>query len=394
MALTLIINPGSSSKKYALFQDDTLIASWRFERNEQTYEVCTEYHGEQQKCEGVQIDHYTAALRQVLDAALSNNIINRLQDITQVAVRIVAPGTVFQQHVIINEEFLRLLRSREAAAPLHIPHTVRELDQLTQELPEAVVIGVSDSAFHAALPAVARTYGIAVADAKMHDIYRFGYHGISCASVWRRVPDVLSSTPAKCIIAHIGSGMSLTALKDGKSIDTTMGFSPASGLIMGSRAGSIESGALLELMRSRNLSLYDTQSYLSSQSGLKGLTGEADFRHILERISSADTVAQEALDIVIYNFQKQLGSYAVALGGLDTIVLTATAMERNSDLRSRFLAHLEWFGVELDVAQNEALPRQGGVISVAGSPVQVVVIPTNELDEMRRISTAVVTAAG
>jgi len=400
MTTTLIISPGNAVKKYALYQHGACIAQWRFARTVDRYEVCTLYQGAQQVCEKISFTSYTASLRQVLDTALREKHIALLQDITVVAVQIVAPGTFFQKHSIIDTTYMQRLRSREATAPLYIPHTVRELEQLSQELPEATVIGVSDSAFHAAMPAVARTYGIAAEDTYQYDIHRFGYQGIACASVWRRVPTVLGHTPHRCIIAHVGTALSMTAVQHGKSIDTTMGFSPASGLIMGSRAGSIESGALLELMRVRNLSLFDAQSYVAVQSGLTGLVGEADFRHILDRVASGDTEAKTALDIVTYHFQTQLGAYAVALGGLDTIVLTGAAMERSSDMRSRFLASLEWFGIKLDNTINDTLGRQGGVISLPNSSVQVVVITSNEIAEMHHVaagmiepSTAVTTAS-
>lgn len=392
MATTLIINPGSSSKKYALWRDGRCLASFRFERQENNYELCTEAQGQQQKCEGVSIVEYTAALRQVLDAALRTKLIDRLQEITRVGIRVVAPGTFFQSHRIIDELCMHKLREREPAAPLHIPHLLQELELLKVELPDTLVVGVSDSAFHSTMPDHARDYSIEAAETEAFDVHRFGYHGISYASVIKRISTYIGRVPSRLVLAHIGSGMSMTAVQNGQSIDTTMGFSPASGLVMGSRAGDLEAGALLELMRVKNMKLFDAQTYIQTRGGLRGLTGEADFRHILDRVSKADEVAQAALHMVVYRFQKQLGAYQVALGGLDALVLTATAVERSAELRAHFLEGLSWFGIELSPEANDTLARGGGVISTADSRITVVVIPTQEIEEMVQVTEAFVSA--
>lgn len=386
MATTLIINPGSSSKKYALYESGRTVASFRFERRGQSIELCTEEHGEQQKCEGVTVDDYTSSLHQVLERCLRAGCIKHFRDITKVGVRVVAPGTYFQQHRVVDDLYLHKLREREPAAPLHIPHTLHELEVVARELPHAQVIAVSDSAFHATLPFAARQYSIDAHDATEYDIHRFGYHGISYASVLRRVPAVLSQLPPRLVMAHVGSGVSMAAIKNGESIDTTMGFSPASGLVMGTRAGDIEPGALLELMRVKNMHIFDAQTYIQTRGGLKGLIGEGDFRHILERIARHDQVAEAALGLYAYRFQKQLGAFAAALGGIDAVVLTATAMERSAPLRQTMLAGLGWLGIELSAAANENLERGAGIISSTDSQVQVAVIPTAETDEMLRVT--------
>jgi len=157
-------------------------------------------------------------------------------------------------------------------------------------------------------------------------------------------------------------------------------------LVMGSRAGDIESGALLELMRAKNLHLFDAQTYIQTRGGLKGLTGEADFRHILERLSQNDEVATVAMDLFVYRFQKALGGFIIALGGLDAIVLTATAVERSTTLRSLLFKNLEWLGIILDNTKNESLVGHDGIISTTESKIKVAVIRTNEIDEMHRVT--------
>lgn len=382
MAVTLIINPGSSSKKYFLVTDGRVIASFRFERNEQQFEMCREENGLQKICEGISSEQYGTALRQVLDSALRSGTITNLSDITRVGVRIVAPGTYFQAHRVIDEAYLVILRGQEGSAPLHIPPTVREIDQLRLELPEALIVGVSDSAFHTTLPTHARTFAILAGDSSLFDLYRFGYHGLSCTSVVRRLPAWLPATARRVIVCHLGSGMSMTALLDGVSIDTTMGFGPGSGLMMGARTGDIEPGLLLELMRVKNLGLFDAQTYLQTQGGFVGLAGESDFRHLLERYAQGDEMVKAAFLQCAYQFQKTVGSFTMALGGLDAIVLTATAAERSSALRTILLEGLEWLGVTLDQERNEEVVSQDGFITTATATVPVLVLRTDELGEL------------
>jgi acetate kinase len=385
MGITLLINPGSSSKKYSLFQDGQELVNMRFEVDEQKVEYCIQKNGEDKKCSAVTLEQYLASVRLVLDTFLREKIIENLQEITSVGVRIVAPGTFFQSHRVIDDLFMHKLREREPAAPLHIPHTLRELELLRIELPEARVIGVSDSAFHDTMPTHARNYSIPRRDTETYDVHRFGYHGISNTSIIRRVPTVFGEQPARMIVCHVGSGVSMTAIKNNESIDTTMGFSPVSGLVMGSRAGDIEAGALLELMRAKNLSLYNTQLYTQNQGGLKGITDEADFRHILERLAQGDERAIEAMNLFTYHMQKTLGALSITLGGLDAVVLTATAVERSTTLRSLMLRNLEWFGITLDTERNDTLVSHDGIITAEESMVKVAVIRTNEVDEMLKV---------
>lgn len=388
MAFTLLVNPGSSSKKYSLVQDVRIVNQHRFERGSDAYELCTEVNGEQQKCEGITQEVFSTALRQLLDIYLRTGIISNLQDITTVGIRIVSPGTYFQSHHVIDEAYLIKLREREPAAPLHIPHTLAEIELLRIELPHATIIGISDSAFHFTLPAVARNYSIDAHDTDVFDIHRFGYHGLSVASVLHQYEAHYGLLPARVVVCHVGSGVSMTAVKDGKSIDTSMGFSPDSGLVMGTRAGDLDSGAVFELMRVKNFKLFDALTYVQRSGGLRGLAAESDFRHILERLACKDDVATAALQHFIYRLQKQLGAFQVALGGLDLIILTATASERSATLRTHMLSGLEWLGIELDARLNEELIAADGVITTAGSPVVGMVIRTQELAEMLRVTAA------
>lgn len=386
MAFTLLINPGSSSKKYTFVRDDVVVSTSRFEKKEDSFDLCIEQNGIQQKCEGISGEQFGVALEQVLETALSTKLVHNLEEITKVGVRIVAPGSYFQKHQVVTDVFIHRLREREPAAPLHIPNTVCELELIQKTLPHATVVAVSDSAFHATMPAWARNYGIETHDTTEYDIHRFGYHGISVASVIPRITYTLGELPQRVVVVHIGSGVSMTALLNGVSVDTTMGFSPDSGMIMGSRAGDLDAGSLLELMRVKNFKNLDAQSYIQRRGGIKGMCGEADIRILLERSAKQDELAMAALHHFVYKFKKQLGSFMAVLGGIDALILTATAAERSAHLRSHLLSDLEFAGIELDINKNDNLMQRDGIISSATSKTYVAVIRTQEQEEMLRIT--------
>lgn len=386
MAFTLIINPGSSSKKYTLIDAGRTVATYRFERNEQQYEVCREHNGQGQLCAGITGTEYASALSYVLTSAVTEKILPSAEAITRVGLRIVAPGTYFTTHRQIDRVYRDRLETALVLAPLHIPHTLSELDEILRLLPSAVVVGVSDSAFHSTVPAYARTFAIEQEDIRTHDLYRFGYHGLSYASLAKQLPTLLPPTATRVVVCHIGSGMSMCALKNGISIDTTMGFAPGGGLMMGARTGDIEPAVVLELMRIHHMKPLDMHTYLQTRGGFVGLTGESDFRHLLARLEQGDEAVTAAFQQCVYRFQKTLGSYLVALGGLDAVVLTATAAERSPQLRALLLGGLESIGIDLDEDRNEMTIGRDGIISSQDSAVLGVVIRTNESAELLTVT--------
>jgi acetate kinase len=386
MAVTLIINPGSSSKKYTLARDGRPVSTFRFERNEASYELCREHNGAEQKCEGVSATMYRSALEHMLTVAIAEGIITAATDIDRVGVRVVAPGTFFQSQRLVDEAYLAALVAREAVAPLHIPHTVSELKEVMRLLPAARIIGVSDSEFHKTMPKEAREYAIEASDTVTHDLYRFGYHGLSYASLSRQLPQLLRGHASKVVACHIGSGMSMCALRHGESIDTTMGFGPGSGLMMGTRVGDVEPAVLLELMRIHHMKPFDMQTYLQTRGGFWGQTGESDFRHLLSRYEAGDESVVAAFAQCVYRFQKTLGAYQAILGGLDAVVFTATAVERSPRLRALLLAGLEHMGVVLDDSRNDEVVSRDGIISPVGAPVMVAVVRTNEFNEILTVT--------
>lgn len=385
MGATLVINPGSSSKKYALYKNGQVLLELSFEGGNSGYEVCTEREGTRQVCESITHADFQIAFARV-SAAIKEYLDREGDTLTAISVRMVAPGTVFQRHTVIDDDFLTLLRNKELTAPLHIPIMLKEIESAKQHFPKVPLIAASDSAFHATLPFVAREFSLQREDALALDIHRFGYHGLSIASVVNRVHAVSGKEPEKLIVCHIGNGVSVTAVKNGKSVETTMGYSPISGVPMGSRASDLDAGALLELMRVKNMRPSEAMVYLHTSGGLMGVAGDSDIRRLLDRRAHGDETAKKGLELFAYRIQKAIAAATVSLGGIDTLVLTGTAGFRSAEVRSLIVNGLGYLGVHIDDARNDMLVGKEGAVSKQSEPVKVLVMRTDEMREMARIA--------
>ena len=386
MEITLIINPGSSSKKFALYKNNISVLNAHVERTKDGFEMCTTINGTQQKNDSKSQHKFHESLNNFIDFAKENLIIQSASEINNVVVRVVAPGTPFQEHAEITDFYVKKLRDKEHTAPLHIPHIVSEIETVRKLLPDVKITAASDSAFHSTIPDHIRRFSLSENKVKNHDIYRFGYHGLSVASVVRRVHAVTGVEAKKTIVCHIGSGVSITAVKNEKSFDTTMGYAPGSGLLMGSRAGDLDTGALLTIMQAQNMKPLDAQTFIQNEGGLYGISGEEDLRLVLERRMQGDKTAKEAIQAYVYHIQKAIGGYMAVMGGLDLLVFTATAGERSSILRCLIVEELSGLGINLDSEKNELCVSRDGVISPSGADIKVAVIKTGEADEMLRVS--------
>ncbi len=387
MDTTLVINPGSSSKKYALFREGKEIFSALFERTGDGYGRCVEVDGTRQTCENTTAHQYEEGLHDALTLAREVNTIRTVDEITRVGVRIVAPGTFFTTHRIIDGAFIRKLGTLVDAAPLHIPHELSEIAVIRETLPNARIVGVSDSAFHATMPPHARHYSIPLHDTRTYDMYRFGYHGLSVASVVRQVAKQNGRTPARMVVCHIGSGMSVTAIREGKSIETTMGFAPTSGLMMGTRAGEVDPAALIYLYKRYGNNLEKTELAVSQMGGLKGMIGSSDLRVALDRYAKKDPNALIAVAMYFEGIRKAIGASSAVLGGIDMLVLTGTAPERNALVRTLIAERFEFLGLSIDEKINDALGSRPGIFSTPKSAVSVQVLHTEEIAEIARIAT-------
>lgn len=375
----LVVNPGSASRKYALYHDNTLqiTAHFELEGDKVVYSV---NNAKPQKSE---LNHIAFSASKVPEIIGLDKDTTRAPDVN-IALRVVAPSRYFQQHRLLNQTALAKLTELEQFAPLHISETLQELLLLKRFVPHHKLIGVSDSAYHATMPDKARHYGISLKDAEYLQIYRYGYHGLSVQSVVRQLTNNYS-LPERLLVCHLGSGASITAILNGRSVDTTMGYSPLEGLVMSTRSGSIDPTAIQALKVGLNLTPVRLQEYLNNQSGLLGVSGISnDIRVLLNLEKTGHKLAKLALSMYIYRIQQAIGQMSASLGGIDAIIFTGTVGERSSIIRNRVCRQLHFLGIELDNSKNNKpkFIENISTISVTGSPVNAYIIPTNEMSEM------------
>lgn len=385
MGTTLVINPGSTSKKYALYRDGASVFSMRYEETGDGFGLCRERNGEQQRCEDISAQTYKKAIKHFFESATAEGAIGGVKDITAVGIRVVAPGSTFQTHHRITDAYLEELESLAGIAPLHIPAIVEEIYAARALVTHTPLFGISDSAFHVSIPTHRRTLAIARADAAEYGIERFGYHGLSMGSIARRTEQFFGVAPDRVVALHVGGGTSVTALHYAESVDTSMGYSPASGVMMGSRAGDFDADALVALMARKGMRSIDALSqYLNRESGFKGMTGYTDMRIVLNKYTEGDSDAALALQTFRYQLHRQIGAHVALLGGLDAFVFTGTAVVRNPFLRSYILDGIEALGLQLDEERNDTLVGKEGMIHSDRSEVSIGVMKNDEMGEIAR----------
>jgi len=385
MSVTLVINPGNVSRKYALYVTGAPIIKWEAEVAGKGYQLCTHRIGTPLVCESLSQEDFSSIFTRIAHEVRAYTETEKVT-LSAVVVRVVAPGTALQKHAVVDMKYLQTLQAREAASPLHIPAVVRAIQNTQHHFPDTPTIAASDSAFHATMPAAARQYSLPVALAAEHDIYRFGFHGLSVSSIVNRVHAIVGQDPKKLIVCHLGDGMSVTAVQNSKSVDTTMGFSAATGLPMGSRGGDIDATALLEVMRAKHLKPTEAELFLTSACGLSGLAGEVDLRSVLARRAVDDNAATVAVEHLVRSVSKSIAGMTAVLGGVDAIVFTASAGVRSSELRMMICKKLSHLGVKISEARNQVTISKDGVISEHNSPVKVVVMRTDEMGEMAAVA--------
>jgi acetate kinase len=363
MKRVFVVNCGSSSLKWSVVDDD-VIASGIIGRIGQPDSVP---------------DHAAA-----LDAVLASE--PPLDGLVVVAHRVVHGGERFSAPVLINDAVLAAIRDLSTLAPLHNPVNAEGIEVAQRAFPDLPHVAVFDTAFHASMPARAYTYAVP----REWSVRRYGFHGTSHAYVAREAARLLGREAIDCIVLHLGNGASATAVKAGRSIDTSMGLTPLEGLVMGTRSGDVDPALVAHVRRTRNLTDDEIDAILNSRSGLLALAGDNDMREVHRRIRSGDAAAELALDVYCYRIRKYVGAYTAVLGGCDAIVFTAGVGENDAVVRARSLAGLERLGVVVDEAANAS---GGPVISAASSDVTVLVIPTNEELEMARQATELVAPA-
>jgi acetate kinase len=329
-------------------------------------------------------DHRTA-LKLIIDTLILGDsaVLRELSEISAVGHRVVHGGEKFKSSVLIDDEVLEAIRSVQDLAPLHNPHNILGIEAAKEVLPEVPHIAVFDTAFHQTMPERAFLYPVPYEWYQMYGVRRYGFHGTSHLYVSRRAAVLLGKKPSEVnlITMHIGNGVSLTAVKEGISVDTSMGLTPLEGAVMGTRSGDIDPAIILFMIEKEGFYAEEIDAILNKKSGLLGITGKyMDRRDIEKAAAEGDRRSQLAVEIEAYRLRKYIGSYLAALGEVDAIVFTAGAGEMNPMLREKVLEGLEGQGIKLDkkINQKTRSREKESIISSEGSPIKVLVIPTDE----------------
>ncbi len=379
----LVLNCGSSSIKYQFIdtKEKIALAKGLVERIGMSSAVLSHsrYDGDGIKIVGEILDH-TIAIEYVLGVILSKNhgVIDSKDDIEAVGHRVVHGGETFSDSVLITDEVMQVLQDNIELAPLHNPSNIKGIQAVKRILPNVPQCAVFDTAFHTKMPPKSFLYGIPYELYKKHKIRKYGFHGTSHSYVAHKAAELLGKNinDLKIVTAHLGNGCSMSAVQNGISVDTSMGFTPLEGLIMGTRSGDADPSLILYIMGKEGLSLSEAGTLLNKHSGLIGISGvSSDMRELIAAIKEGNKRAKYAFDIFCYRIKKYLGSYAAAMGGLDAFVFTGGIGENSSEVRAEVCSNLEFLGIELDEERNNS---NNEIISKSSSKVPVLRIPTNE----------------
>jgi acetate kinase len=381
-----VVNSGSSSIKYQLFKMPCempicvgLLERIGLEGSTITHKV---FVGNEEKVlkKSLYLPDHEAGLMEV--ACLLTNketgVIKKPEEIDVVGHRVVHGGESFAATVVITDEVKQEIKKLFPLAPLHNPANYIGIEVAEKIFTKAVQVAVFDTAFHQTMPEKAFRYAIPQSFYKDLRIRAYGFHGTSHKYVSEKAASHINNSNAKIITIHLGNGCSMAAVKAGKSVDTSMGFGPLSGLVMGTRSGDIDPSVIFHLVDELGYDLDKVKALLNKQSGMQGLTGCSDMRDINKAVASGDAEAEMAYEMYAYRIKKYIGSYASILNGLDALVFTAGVGENDAAVRARVCANLSFLGIFIDEEKN--VQRSGGLrdIHAPGSAVKILVIPTNE----------------
>lgn len=382
----LVLNCGSSSIKYALYNmdDNSVMTSGGAERVglDNAFVKVKLSNGEKKQIMH-DIPEHTEGVKFIFSLLTDPDIgvIKSLDEIDAVGHRMVHGGEKFAKSVVITPEVIEAFKECSDLAPLHNPANLKGVDAVTELMPGLPQVGVFDTAFHQTMPARAYLYAVPYELYEKYGVRRYGFHGTSHRYVSARALEFLGMPVegSKVITAHIGNGGSLAAVVDGKCIDTTMGLTPLEGVMMGTRSGDIDAGAVAYIQKKLGLDADGISNLLNKKSGIAGLTGlSSDMRDIENAAKAGDEKAIAAQDSYFYRIKKYIGAYAAAMEGIDVLVFTAGVGENQVCMREAACEGLEFMGIKLDKAKNATIRGEEAVISTPDSKVKVVVIPTDE----------------
>lgn len=379
-----VVNCGSSSLKYQLIDSVTeeVIAKGLCERIGIDGRLTHKPTGKETVSKDVSMPDHKSAVSYVLDALTdaSTGVIGSLSEIDAVGHRIVHGGERFAQSVIITQDVMEGIEACNDLAPLHNPANLIGIKACKALMPEVPMVAVFDTAFHQTMPEKAYMYGIPYEFYDKYKVRKYGFHGTSHSFVSKRLLEIIDKVnkPSKVIICHLGNGSSVTAVKDGQSVDTSMGFTPLDGLIMGTRSGSIDPAAVQFLAAKLGYSLDEVIDILNKQSGVSGVSGvSSDFRDLDEASMKGNGKAALALEMFAYKVAQYVGSYVASMNGVDAIAFTAGIGENNYKMRKMIAQYLGYLGIDIDEEKN-LIRGEEVCISAKESRIPLYVIPTNE----------------
>lgn len=383
---TLILNCGSSSIKYQLIEMPEKEVQAKGLVEKIGLEGSAIKH-KQEDGKGIvfekNIPDHTIGISTIIEILTNEDIgiLNDVNEIEAVGHRVVHGGEDFSGSVPITSEVIKALEKNIDLAPLHNPPNLEGIYAINKLLPEVPQVGVFDTAFHQTMPEFAYLYGLPFRLYEKYKIRRYGFHGTSHKYVAQRACEITGKdfNNSKIITCHLGNGSSVTAIKNGESVDTSMGLTPNEGLIMGTRTGDIDAGALLFVAYKEDLSIDQMNKLINKESGVFGISGiSPDMRELESAAANGNKRAQLALDMFHYRVRKYIGAYAATMGGVDIIVFAGGIGENGDDTRQAICSDFEYLGLEFDLVKNKGLRSKEAVISADDSKVTVMVIPTDE----------------
>ena len=380
----LVINCGSSSLKYQLIDSDTeaVLAKGLCERIGIDGRLVYQKAGNDKEITEASMPTHKEAIQMVLEALTNEKTgaIKSLAEVNAIGHRIVHGGEKFASSAIITDEMIKAVEECNDLAPLHNPANLIGIRVCSELMPNVPQVGVFDTAFHQTLPAKAYLYGLPIEYYKNYKVRRYGFHGTSHSFVSKRAVEFLGldKDNSKVIVCHLGNGSSISAVQNGKCVDTTMGLTPLEGVVMGTRSGSIDPAIVEYIAKKENLDLAGVMNVLNKKSGLQGMSGvSSDMRDLRAAAAEGNEDAKNAIEVLCYGIAKYVGGYVAAMNGVDAIVFTAGIGENVGMIREKVCSYLGFLGVTIDAKANEAMGEEV-VISGADSKVKVAVIPTNE----------------
>lgn len=379
----LVVNAGSSSLKYQLIEMDneSVIAKGSCERIGQPASSIT-HKGKKEVTMAVPMPTHAEAIKYVLDALVNKEygVISDMSDIAAVGHRVLHSAEDFSDSVKITDSTLKVIENNVDLGPLHMPPNIMGIKACMKVMPGAPQVAVFDTTFHSTMPDYAYMYAIPYEDYKSYKVRKYGFHGTSHKFIAGEVEKLLGKKEFKAVICHLGNGASVSAVKNGKCIDTSMGLTPLEGLVMGTRSGDIDPAVIEYLMQKKGMDIHEATNYLNKLSGVLGVSGiSSDFRDLIAAMESGNDRARLAVDMFSYRVKKYIGAYAAALGGLDCVAFTGGIGEHTPQVRERILRDMDFLGIKYDENANASAGRNCITeLSSKTSKVKVYIIPTNE----------------